>query len=41
VQQELRDEAARGRLDSDCIEALLGAHEARMLIGQKFADMDP
>jgi HD-GYP domain-containing protein (c-di-GMP phosphodiesterase class II) len=39
VHQELRREAAQGRLDHDCVEALLGAREARQLIGQKFADM--
>ena len=40
VQRELRREAANGRLDPDCVEALLGAHEARRLISQRFADRD-
>ncbi len=38
VQREMRREAAKGRLDHDCVEALLGAHEARQLISQRFAD---
>jgi len=39
VLQELRREAAKGRLDPDCVEALLGAREARLLIAQRFADL--
>lgn len=39
VVTELRSEAAKGRLDHECVEALLGATEARLHIGQKFADM--
>ena len=38
VENELRREAARGRLDHDCVEALLGARDARCLIAQRFAD---
>jgi HD-GYP domain-containing protein (c-di-GMP phosphodiesterase class II) len=38
VQAEMRHEAADGRLDTDCVEALLNAREARLLIHQKFAD---
>jgi HD-GYP domain-containing protein (c-di-GMP phosphodiesterase class II) len=38
VAAELRREVANGHLDEDCVEALLGAREARLLIGQKFAD---
>jgi HD-GYP domain-containing protein (c-di-GMP phosphodiesterase class II) len=38
VQRELRREATNGRLDADCVEALLGALEARRLISQRFAD---
>ena len=40
VQRELRREAANGRLDPDCVEALLGANEARRLISQRFADRE-
>jgi HD-GYP domain-containing protein (c-di-GMP phosphodiesterase class II) len=39
VERELRREAALGKLDPDCVEALLGAREARLLIGQRFADV--
>lgn len=38
VMRELRKEAAQGRLDPECVEALLGAREARLLIGERFAD---
>jgi HD-GYP domain-containing protein (c-di-GMP phosphodiesterase class II) len=39
VHKELRHEAALGRLDADCVEALLNAREARLLIAQQFADL--
>jgi len=39
VLQELRREVANGHLDHDCVEALLGAREARLLIAQRFADL--
>jgi len=39
VHRELRQEVTNGRLDHDCVEALLRAREARLLIGQKFADV--
>jgi putative two-component system response regulator len=39
VATELLSDAAKGRLDHECVETLLGAREARLLIGQKFADM--
>ena len=38
VERELRQEVSKGRLDTECVEALLGAREARLLIGQRFAD---
>lgn len=38
VQTEMRKEADAGRLDKECVEALLNAREARLLIHQKFAD---
>lgn len=41
AQAEMQQEVAKGRLDADCVEALLGAREARQLIQQKFADEAP
>lgn len=40
VQAELRKEAAEGRLDQECVDALLDATEARHQIARKFADID-
>ena len=38
VQAELQSEVAKGRLDAECVAALLDAREARLLIHQNFAD---
>lgn len=40
VRQEMLREVETGRLDPDCVHALLGAREARLLIAQKFADRE-
>ena len=38
VEAELRSEAGRGRLDADCVRALLDAREARLDIARRYAD---
>ena len=40
IEREMRHEAAAGRLDLECVDVLLAAREARLLIGQKFADIN-